>query len=130
MTRFFLFSGAILAASGVALGALGAHALKSVLTEPMLDAWKTGVLYQLFHALGLLIIGLLLQLHPESRGLVWAGSLLLIGCLCFSGSIYGLATTDLRWLGPVTPLGGLLMIGGWIGLAVSAWRLFPPGGGS
>jgi uncharacterized membrane protein YgdD (TMEM256/DUF423 family) len=114
-SRFALIAGALLAALGVALGAFGAHGLRGLLTPEALGWWQTAVQYQLWHALGLLAIG-----AARLDGLRAAAALLLAGTLVFSGSLYAMALTDLRWLGAVTPVGGALMIGGWLLLA---WRL-------
>jgi uncharacterized membrane protein YgdD (TMEM256/DUF423 family) len=114
-SRFSLIAGAMLAASGVALGAFGAHALKNVLSSEALGWWQTGVQYQMWHAIGLVAIGA----APEARtrGPAW---MLAAGTLVFSGSLYAMALSEARWLGAVTPLGGVLMIAGWAWLA---WRL-------
>ena len=113
--------GSLWAAVGVGLGAFGAHALQERLAAAdQLDNWRTAVQYQLFHALALIAYGLL-QRDKEGGGLVgWA---FLLGSLLFSGSIYLLALelwSSVVW--PFTPLGGLLLILGWIGFAVRAAR--------
>lgn len=110
--KLALLLGAALAAIGVALGAFGAHALKAVLDAEKLGWWQTGVQYQMWHAIGLLAIGA--AVLPGTRGIA---ILLAIGALMFSGSLYLMALTGMRWLGMVTPLGGLAMIGGWLWLA-------------
>jgi uncharacterized membrane protein YgdD (TMEM256/DUF423 family) len=99
---------AVLCFLAVALGAFGAHGLRSTLeAHGMLDAWNKAVFYQFIHAIALLV----LALHGAiNRG---ACLLLLMGILLFSGSLYLLALTNLRWLGPVTPLGGLCFLAGW-----------------
>ena len=110
--------GAALMAIGVSFGALGAHALKKVLSPDSLAAWETGVRYQLIHALAILIIATndrLMQANGTNRVLRF----LISGVLFFSGSIYLLSTQSISglsvsWLGPFTPIGGVLMIGGWI----------------
>lgn len=112
--RFILVAGAILAATGVALGAFGAHGLRAVLSPQQLGWWNTAVQYQLWHALGLLALAAL----PVKRKADPA-ALLALGTSIFSGSLYLIALTDLRWLGMVTPLGGTLMIAGWLLLT---WR--------
>ncbi|MDE1989711.1 MAG: DUF423 domain-containing protein [Betaproteobacteria bacterium] len=110
-----LFFGSLLAATGVALGAFGAHGLRHLLSPPALEWWHTAVEYQMWHALGL--IGLGATRIPELR---WASALLGSGTVLFSGSLYLLALTGLHWLGMVTPLGGLLMISGWL---AAAWQM-------
>ena len=105
----------------VVLGALGAHALRDQLDPASLESYKTGVQYQMYHALFLLFLGLYEKLPEGDRK--WIFRLIVAGVLCFSGSIYVLSTSglsglDLRSIGWVTPLGGLLLIAGWI------WLLF------
>ena len=120
--RFALLYGAISAATGVVLGALGAHALREVLTPRQLESFNTGVDYQVYHALGLLLMGLLMQ--TTELALRWVVRLQLIGILLFSGSIYLLSTGPYfssfswKWLGPITPIGGLLLIASWALLMV------------
>lgn len=99
--------GAALLGSGVALGAFGAHGLKAMLTPDLLNVFETGVRYQMYQGLGLLALGLYPQ---QRRAPLW----LLLGSLLFSLSLYLLALTGLRWLGAITPVGGILMIVGWI----------------
>lgn len=110
-----LLAGAIFAALGVALGAFGAHGLREVLDPLRLGWWETAVQYQMWHAMGLLAIGAAPLRPPGSAAL-----LLVAGTFLFSGTLYLLALTGARWLGMVTPLGGALMIAGWLLLA---WRL-------
>ena len=108
---------AVLCFLAVALGAFGAHSLRSTLeTRGMLDAWNKAVFYQFVHAIALLVLALYGTIN---RG---ACLLLLIGILLFSGSLYLLAITNLRWLGPVTPLGGLCFLVGWAWLALEPPR--------
>ncbi|HEX7030153.1 MAG TPA: DUF423 domain-containing protein [Gammaproteobacteria bacterium] len=124
--RSLLIAGAVAAAAGVMLGAFGAHALKDRLDAGMLAVWQTAVHYHLVHALGMVAIGFA-ALHWQQASLALAGWLLAAGIVLFSGSLYLLALTELRWLGAVTPLGGLAFIAGWLGLAWAASRL-PSGG--
>ncbi|MCB9663157.1 MAG: DUF423 domain-containing protein [Alphaproteobacteria bacterium] len=99
-------------ALGVALGAFGAHGLKGVVTDPhLLEVWDTGARYHLIHALALLAVAA----HPARPA--WAGGLFLAGIVLFSGSLYLMTLTGFRWLGAVTPLGGLCFIAGWLVLA-------------
>lgn len=102
-----------LLALAVVLGAFGAHTLEASLTADQLAAWNTGVKYHFIHALGLLVLGLVYRFRP-SRWLRMSLILLSIGILFFSGSIYLLTTQGWRWLGPVTPIGGVCFILGWI----------------
>ena len=112
---------AVTGAAGVITGAFGAHALKEVLTAAQLVTYEKGVMYQFYHTLALLAVGILSRQSP-TRLLNVSGWLFLSGILFFSGSVYLLATHDItgftayRILGPVTPLGGLCFIGGWISL--------------
>ncbi len=114
----FLRWGGMAALLAVALGAFGAHGLKQVVDAAAVTIFDTGVRYQFYHALALLLLGLLVS-PRASRRLVYAGYCFLAGIVFFSGSLYLLAIQDwlgvsLRWLGPVTPLGGLLFIIGWV----------------
>lgn len=108
--------------TGVMLGALGAHALKKVLSERLLASFTVGTRYQLYHALFLLLLGILS--HQFKSPLLTAAILLAgIGVLLFSGSIYLLALLRWSFLGPVTPLGGLCLIVSWLLLLIAAFRL-------
>ncbi len=109
-------AGALLAGLGVALGAFGAHGLRAVLGASELGWWNTAVQYQMWHAVGLVGIAAL----PGPRR--WPALLLLLGTTIFSGTLYVMALTGMRWLGAVTPIGGLLMIAGWLALALGLWR--------
>lgn len=126
--RKLLIAGALLAAAGVALGAFGAHALKAVLEPRMLAVWQTAVQYHLIHALAIIAMALAAP-RWHGRTLVVAGGLLLTGVLLFSGSLYLLALTGVRWLGAITPLGGVAFIAGWLLLAWAAWRAPDVSGG-
>lgn len=108
-----LLAGAILAAIGVAFGAFGAHALRATLDARHLGWWNTAVQYQMWHAIGLVA----LAAAPVRSGL--PAALLASGTVLFSGSLYAMALTDTRWLGAITPIGGVLMIAGW---SVVCWR--------
>ena len=114
------FYAAILASIGVALGAFGAHALKETLLEHgTTDTWKTAVFYHLLHAVA--AWSLFLASPTTQRRLATAATAWLIGIILFSGSLYFLALGGPRWLGPVTPLGGLAFLGGWLLAARAAW---------
>ena len=115
--KLFVLIGAIAAAVGVALGAFGAHALKARLSTDMLAVWQTAVQYHLWHALGLIAVGLLAQHLPAAVPVRIAGWLMLAGILLFSGSLYLLATSGTRWLGAVTPFGGACFVIAWLALA-------------
>jgi uncharacterized membrane protein YgdD (TMEM256/DUF423 family) len=120
--KLFVSLGALAAALGVALGAFGAHALKARLAADMLAVWQTAVQYHLWHALGLVAIGLLAQHLPASGPLRLAGWLMLAGIVLFSGSLYVLAASGVRWLGAVTPFGGGCLIAGWLAVVYAVLR--------
>jgi uncharacterized membrane protein YgdD (TMEM256/DUF423 family) len=120
--RLFVALGALLAALGVALGAYGAHALRARLAPEALAIYQTAAQYQMWHALGLLGVGLLCNVLPGSTWLRASGWLLALGVVLFSGSLYLLAATGMRWLGAVTPLGGSALILGWLAMAIALLR--------
>lgn len=120
--KTFIVIGAIAMALGVVLGAFGAHGLKARLTPDLLAVYQTGVEYHLYHALGLILVGILVVQFPHVSGLKVGGWLLLAGILVFSGSLYVLAITGVRWLGAITPIGGLAFIVGWTWIAWSLAR--------
>ncbi|WP_141430931.1 DUF423 domain-containing protein [Bacillus sp. 03113] len=120
--KTFIIIGAINAFLSVALGAFGAHGLEGKLEQKYIDIWKTGVTYQMFHATGLLIIGVLLGKLPASSLLTWSGWLMLIGIILFSGSLYVLSLTKIGILGAITPLGGLSFLAAWILLIIAAMK--------
>jgi len=120
--RLFVALGAALAALAVILGAFGAHALKTRLPPDLLEVYHTAVQYHFWHALGVLAVGLAMQQFPDAGWLRAAGWLLTAGVVLFCGSLYLLALTGARWLGAVTPLGGVAFILGWLALAVAALR--------
>jgi uncharacterized membrane protein YgdD (TMEM256/DUF423 family) len=116
--------GAVLGAIGVAAGAFGAHGLRDHVAPDLLAVFETGARYQMYHALALLAVGLLAvrQVPHPSRAITAAGALFTFGVVVFSGSLYLLALTGTRWLGAITPFGGVSLIAGWIALAVAASR--------
>jgi uncharacterized membrane protein YgdD (TMEM256/DUF423 family) len=120
MDRTLLLIGAVLGFLGVALGAFGAHALKSRLSPEMLAVFETGVRYQMYHAFAVLIVAAAIGHIGNTRLLVMAGWLFIAGILLFSGSLYVLALTGVGILGAVTPVGGLLFLIGWACLAIFA----------
>ena len=111
---------AINLAIAVGLGAFGAHGLKRVASPEQLAWWQTATLYFLIHALGLLVVALLIKLNLATKSSAW---LIQIGVIIFAGSLYLMALGAPRWFGAITPIGGVLMICGWLWLAVSAARL-------
>lgn len=123
MSRVFLVAGAVSAALAVILGAFGAHALKAKLSPESLAAFHTGVQYHMAHSLGLILVGLIAR--GADRGgstITGAGFTMLAGIVLFSGSLYALATTGVRALGMITPIGGTLFIISWVLLAVAVAR--------
>lgn len=112
--KLMLAVGGVNAAMVVILGAFGAHALKARLAPEMMAIYHTAIQYHLFHALGLLVIGLLSLWFPASGYLRWAGWFMLAGIMLFSGSLYLLSLSGVRWLGAITPLGGMAFIVGWV----------------
>ena len=112
--KTFLLLGAGNAALAVLLGAFGAHALKTRLPAEMLGVFQTGVHYHLFHALGLLAVGLVAMQRMDSAYLKWSGWLMALGIMLFSGSLYVLSISGLRGWGMVTPFGGIVFIAAWI----------------
>jgi len=119
--RLFLFTGALLGFTAVAAGAFGGHLLKTRLIPEMLAVYEVGVRYHLIHAVALLACAwaAVQYPHPLTRS---AGWLFLAGTILFSGSLYALALTGIKGLGAVTPVGGLLLLAGWLCLAVGALR--------
>lgn len=116
--RFALVSGSVLAALGVGCGAFGAHGLRAVLDANALGWWQTAVQYQLWHAIALVALAALSGLRSTLPA-----ALLVAGTVVFSGSLYLMALGAPRWLGAVTPIGGSLLIAGWVLLAWRACRL-------
>lgn len=111
--KSWIIIGASLAALAVALGAFGAHALKNRVSPEDLAIFETGVKYHIYHALGLILIGLL-GFHYNADIIQLPALLLLIGIFIFSGSLYTLVLTGFRWMGAITPIGGTLLIIGWV----------------
>ena len=109
--------GACLAAAGVALGAFGAHGLRSLVTPERLAVFETGVRYHLVHAIAILAAAWAAHAAPQAAGPRWAGALFALGVVVFSGSLYLLVWTGVTTWGAVTPFGGLAFIAGWIALA-------------
>ena len=107
---------------GVALGAFGSHALKSRLDDYSLDIYKTAVFYHLIHAMGIFIIAYLSS-HINDPKIQWAGILLVCGIVLFSGSLYLLAITGQKWLGALTPFGGLALLAAWLLIAFAGFIL-------
>lgn len=117
---FWGVAAAVLLFLGVSLGAFAAHGLKGKLSADMLAAFETAVKYHMYHALALLVVA---NFAPRERAFVWAGDFYLAGILLFSGSLYILAITGVKWLGVITPLGGLCFLVGHVLLALAFYRL-------
>jgi uncharacterized membrane protein YgdD (TMEM256/DUF423 family) len=121
MEKAFFILGALSGALAVMLGAFGAHALRERLTPQLLDTFETGVRYEMYHALAIMFVAFALT-RWQSNWIPLAGWWFVVGTLLFSGSLYLLALTGQRWLGAVTPFGGIAFIAGWILLAVGVWQ--------
>ncbi|PYP17358.1 MAG: DUF423 domain-containing protein [Gemmatimonadetes bacterium] len=119
MDKGFALAGSISAFVAVAAGAFGAHALRARLGPDLLAVFETGSRYQMYHALALFVVAIAAVRSPDSTPRV-AGWLFIAGTLLFSGSLYALALTGTRWLGAITPLGGLCFLAGWALLAYAA----------
>lgn len=117
MIRFLISAGAFLCAAAVAAGAFGAHGLQGRLSPRSLELWETAARYLIYGGFGTLLAGLT-ALHSQGRGVQWGGTCLLLGAVVFSGTVFVLALGGPRWLGAVTPLGGTLMI---VGFLLFAW---------
>ena len=111
---------AINMAIAVALGAFGAHGLKNIVSAQQLEWWHTATLYLFIHALGLLLVGLLIRLRYATQTTAW---LLQIGIIIFAGSLYAMTLGAPLWFGAITPIGGVLMIAGWLWLALSSFKM-------
>ena len=121
MDRVFFGLGAVSAMLAVGAGAFGAHALRARISPEQLAIFETGARYQIYHALALLAVAWAVSRWPGSLP-VFAGWLFVLGSIFFSGSLYLLALTGVRWWGAVTPIGGLAFLGGWVCLLLTAVR--------
>lgn len=136
MKNNFIFWGAILGALAVGIGAFGAHALKDwLISIGQAETFQTASKYHFYHSFSIILIGILIQLgdmlsveipttakkksEKSSKFLIWAGNLHLFGIGIFSGTLYLLCFTNIKWLGAITPIGGVLLIVGWVFLAIS-----------
>ncbi len=117
--KLFVLLGSLNMLGAVALGAFGAHGLKRRVAEELLATWNTAVLYHLVHALGLILVGILVHLLPAVTSLSHAGWALLVGIALFSGSLYLLVLSGVRPLGMITPMGGVAFLVGWLLLAIA-----------
>ncbi|MCI2948692.1 MULTISPECIES: DUF423 domain-containing protein [Staphylococcus] len=118
--KVFIILGALCTMMSVGTGAFGAHALENKLSDKYMSVWEKAVNYQMYHGLGLLIIGVIGG--TTSINVNWAGWLIFLGVVFFSGSLYILALTQIRILGAVTPIGGVLFIAGWLMLIISTFK--------
>lgn len=118
--KLFIILGAINAIIAVAAGAFGAHGLENKLTAKYLDIWDKAATYQMYHALGLILIGVVAGTTNASLNV--AGWLMTLGIVFFSGSLYVLALTQIKVLGAITPIGGVLFIASWLVLVIAVWR--------
>lgn len=119
----FIMTGAIMALLAVGLGAFGAHALSDILDKNnYADVWETGVTYQMSHGLALILIGILMSknLFGPVKQLKWAGNLLIVGIILFSGSLYVLSLSAIKILGAITPFGGVCFLVGWLFVIIAA----------
>ncbi|MGK7928904.1 MAG: DUF423 domain-containing protein [Spirulina sp.] len=124
MERIFIAIAAIFGGLAVAGGAFASHALKEKLSERALAIFETGVKYQMYHALALLLVAILLSRTEVARGfLSGTGIAFIVGILIFSGSLYALSLTGIKWLGAITPFGGVAFLAGWGCLIVAALNM-------
>ena len=121
-SKWLLILGSINMFLSVALGAFGAHALKASLQPDMMAVYHTGNQYHFYHATGLLAVALASGFFTNSRLIFWSGVFILAGLILFSGSLYVLSLTGQRWLGMITPFGGMAFLVGWLLLATGVWR--------
>ncbi|KHD86743.1 DUF423 domain-containing protein [Heyndrickxia ginsengihumi] len=122
--KIFVLLGAICAFLSVALGAFGAHGLQGKMEQKYLDIWETGVRYEMYHALGLILIGIIAGNVKSSSLLNWSGWLMFLGIVIFSGSLYVLSLTKINILGAITPIGGVAFLIAWILLGTAAVKFF------
>ena len=123
MAKLFITLASLSGMLAVVFGAFGAHALKGKLDDQALKVFETAVQYHFYHTFALLVVGVIALSQPQTVLLKSSGWLFVIGILVFSGSLYLLSLTGVRWLGAITPLGGLALIAGWGCLAAAGWKL-------
>ena len=123
MDRTFLIAASLFGFLAVAIGAFGAHGLSTYFEDhpDLEDNYHTAVLYQMFHVVGLVAVAWVASRWDQAV-FMWAGYAFIVGILLFSGSLYILSLTGIRWLGAITPLGGLSFLIGWALLAIGVWR--------
>ena len=123
MAKLFITLASLSGMLAVVFGAFGAHALKGKLDDQALKVFETAVQYHFYHTFALLVVGVIALNQPQTVLLKSSGWLFVVGILVFSGSLYLLSLTGVRWLGAITPLGGLALIAGWACLAATGWKL-------
>ena len=123
MAKLFITLASLSGMLAVIFGAFGAHALKGKLDDQALKVFETAVQYHFYHTFALLVVGAIALNQPQTVLLKSSGWSFVIGILVFSGSLYLLSLTGVRWLGAITPLGGLALIAGWACLAATGWKL-------
>ncbi len=123
MAKLFITLASLSGMLAVIFGAFGAHALKGKLDDQALKVFETAVQYHFYHTFALLVVGVIALNQPQTVLLKSSGWSFVIGILVFSGSLYLLSLTGVRWLGAITPLGGLALIAGWACLAATGWKL-------
>ncbi len=121
MTRRFFILGTVFGFIGIAAGAFGAHLLRDNLDVELMNVFETAVRYQMYHVFALLLIAFARRRY-DHRALFWSGWSFTVGILLFSGSLYALALTGIRWLGMITPVGGIAFLVGWLLFAWGLWR--------
>ena len=117
--RLFLILGSLNAALAIAAGAFAAHGLKSSLSTANLSVFQTSAQYHFYHGLALLLTGILIKQFPDKKSLMWSGHLFILGILFFSGSLYILSLSGIRWVGAITPIGGVAFISAWLIMALA-----------
>ena len=122
MAKTLLMVAAISGLLAVVIGAFGAHGLKGRITTDLMAIFQTGVQYHFYHTLALLLVGILMLQFPQISLLKWSGWLFIAGIVIFSGSLYALAISDIKWLGAITPIGGVAFIAGWLTMAIAIYN--------
>lgn len=120
--KLFFVVGSIMGFLSVAIGAFGAHGLEGKISDKLLQVWKTGVQYQMFGTVLIFIIGFLMLKIQQATLLQWAGWLSVVGIILFSGSLYVMSATGIKWLGAITPLGGIAFLVAWLFVGIAAMK--------